>query len=166
MGFLLATGCALLMVVVVEQADGRIHTEGDVRSATGAPVLFGAVRTKSGLRLTEQDAVAFRHAVEHEGADGVVTVASVSGGTDSGGVIEALSGLGVTLEMHDASMDAFAAAVGAATRGGVVVLVIRACHSTRSDTARAARLVEEAGGRLAGTIVVADSSARLESLWA
>ncbi len=139
----------------------------DVRYvATGAPVLFGAVRSKSGLRLTEQDAAAFRHGVEHAGADGVVTVASVSGGTDPGGVIEALTDLGVTLEMHDASLHAFGAAVGAAARGGVVVLVIRAGHSTRSHTARAARLIEEAGGRVAGTIVVADSSPRLEALWA
>ncbi len=51
-GFLLASGCALLTVVVVERADGRIHSEVDVRAATGAPVLFGAVRSKSGLRLT------------------------------------------------------------------------------------------------------------------
>ena len=54
----------------------------------------------------------------------------------------------------------------AAARGGAVVLVIRAGHSTRSHAARAARLVEEAGGRVAGTIVVANSRARLESLWA
>ena len=165
-GFLLAAGGALLTVVVVEQADGRIHSEGDVRAATGAPILFGVVRSKSGLRLTEQDAAVFRHGVERAGADGVVTVASVSGGSEPGGVIEALTGLGVTLEMHGASLHAFGAAVGAAARGGVVVLVIRAGHSTRSHTARAARLIEEAGGRVAGTIVVADSSARLESLWA
>ena len=165
-GFLLAAGCALLTVVVVEKADGRIHSEVDVRAATGAPVLFGVVRSKSGLRLTEQDAAAFRHGVEHAGADRVVTVASVSGGTDPGGVIEALTDLGVTLEMHDASLHDFGAAVGAAARGGVVVLVIQAGHSTRSHTARAARLVEEAGGRVAGTIVVADSSPRLEALWA
>ena len=165
-GFLLATGCAVLAVVVVEKADGRIHSERDVRALTGAPILFGAVRSKSGLLLTEQDAAAFGHAVERAGAKGVVTVASVSGGTDPGVVIEALTGLGVTLEMHDASLDAFGAAVGAAARGGVVVLVIRAGHSTRSHTARAARLIEEAGGRVAGTIVLADSGARLESLWA
>ncbi len=96
----------------------------------------------------------------------MVTVASVSGGTDPGGVIEALTDLGVTLEMHDASLHTFGAAVGATARGGVVVLVIHAGHSTRSHTARAARLIEEAGGRVAGTIVVADSSPRLEALWA
>ena len=162
-GFLIAVGFGLFAAVVLERADGSVRTAAEIRLLTGAPVLAAGVVGRGAPSLTAEDATAIRRAAARDG-NGRLTIASVCDGTDPVPVIEALSALGEG-DFFPATLSAYSAAAAAASDGAQVVLLVRAGRTRREQVSRAVRLVEDAGGRIAGTIVAGDGAGDVRAVW-
>jgi uncharacterized protein involved in exopolysaccharide biosynthesis len=182
-GWMVASFCALLALVVSERADRRLRRAADVARITDAPVLGVAVRSTAGLHFTAEELGAV---VQHASANGrgplriVVAPVDKNHGAD---VVHALreampgstsrkfanpqesEGDGAEILQVSSLVD-FASASAAARLQIPIALVVEAGRTTSDDLARATGWVRQAGGRIGGTIVLCDSERRAGEVWA
>jgi uncharacterized protein involved in exopolysaccharide biosynthesis len=98
------------------------------------------------------------------GAQQSASRALVPAGDDAGG--GALVHTGAAEVVQSANVVDFASASAAAAAQVPVALVLEAGRTTADDLARATELLQQAGGRIGGTIVVCSDSRRAADVWA
>ncbi|MGH7467531.1 MAG: GumC family protein [Longimicrobiales bacterium] len=187
-GWMLASLCALLTLVVTDRADRRVRRATQVTRITQAPVLGVAVRTRDGLRFSTQELGAV---VQHASVNGRgplrIVIAPVGNmrSNDLVGVLrqallapvpsldEIPTSRSHALAVSNSSAEVlqsnnlvdFASASAAAASEVPIALVLEAGRTTADDLERATELVRQAGGRIGGTIVVCDNARRAEEVW-
>lgn len=181
-GFLFASAFALLAMAVAERADRTVRRASEIRAAIGAPVLAAVPWARNGaptIRPHDVDAVLFRAETAGAGPPELV-LAPVDAGSLPADLAGALAGV-----PHPAPADGrngpeapararvtvvpplvnFAAAAEAAGRGVPVTLLAVRGRTRAEDLQRAANLLAEAGGTVAGAILVCSDTGTLEDVW-
>lgn len=155
---LLAGGSALLGIVVRDRTDPHLRRVRDVEDALGGPVLAVVGPPTNGkYRL---DAAETRLLERRAGAaDRGLTVIPVDGAPsfEPEGPDVQLRRLG--------PLERFSDAATAAVSDAPAVLVVEAGRTRRAEVRRAARWIEEAGGSLAGAILLCDSDRAVRRAW-
>lgn len=180
-GLLLASGFGLLAVVVAERADRTIRRAAEVRGTIGLPVLAAGVGRRPGeLSFTPAEARAvLGYADADERGFARLTLAPVGEEASAHEIARALreSVAGEAAERPGAApgtapvtlvaprVDGFAAARAAAAEGAPVVLAVEHGRTPRWELRRAARLLDEAGGRVIGVIVLCDRARDAAAVW-
>lgn len=155
---LLATGSGLLGLVVRDRTDPRLRRARDVEDTFNRPVLAVVGPPTNGkVRL---------------GAAEIRLLARRTGGaTDRGINVIPVNGT-PTFEVEGAvqlrqlePLGSFRDAATAGIGDAPSVLVVEAGHTRREELRRAARWIEEAGGSVAGAILVCDSARDVHLAW-
>jgi hypothetical protein len=169
--WMLAGFSALLTMVATERADRRLRRAVDVMRITGAPVLGVAVRGKAGVRFSANELSAV---VQHASANGrgpmriMVAPVGVARASELIAVLRAAlpqpvaaGGLGYAGAevVEAASIVDFASASAVSASQVPITMVVEAGSTTTDELSRATALVQQAGGRIGGTIVVGTARA-------
>lgn len=173
---MLASGTALLGMVVVDRADGAVRSARALREVISAPVLAAVVLDRKPPHVMDADAVRalLRHGVAE--TSGVVTlaVADCADGSHARVCADSITN-GVSLS-GDAMMPAavvevlpsirnYAAASAAAAARLPLILVVEAGATDMVAAARAAELLREAGAEIAGAVVLCRDQRAAKALW-
>jgi uncharacterized protein involved in exopolysaccharide biosynthesis len=177
---LLGSTFSVLGMVVAERADRSLRSAAQVRQAVGVPVVAVAVAEQGGLAFTLEEARAVLAAANGAGGPrgARLTLAAVD---EAGLAAEAARALGAAFareqgERRGAEMDAplvlaapkldrFSGAAAAAAEAAPVVLVLRHGRTTRDAAMRAAALLRETGGELAGAVLVCAREKDTREVW-
>ncbi len=154
-GMLLAGFSGLGAMVLVERTDPRIRERSVLRALTGAPVLAAPVARGAGLMLQAEELRALL------GAAGEPRWFIMAPGTEAWGPSLARE-LGVPAE-HMRVLAGYGDALAAA--GAPAVLVVAAGRTPEAAIRRVVDLLHEAGGSVAGSLVVCRTN-REASSWA
>lgn len=166
-GFIIAAVFATLGMIVRDRLDGAVRTASDIKAAIAAPLLTVAVRQDGEpLRIAAPDAeVAIRHLLGDGSATGRggsrVALVPVDEGPLAGDVAAALNGA----VRAGRRVENFAGAVAAVADSAPVVFVLEWGRTGRAELERAAALVRQAGGRVAGAILVVPSARQASAVW-
>lgn len=172
----LASGSGLLGMVVRDRTDPRLRRSADVEGSLGRPLLAVVTpRPDGGLRLDglEVEALARRAGASRNGrtlslvaldreeaaralANGA-GIASEPGLPEDGSGAVRLLALGPALDLRGAT--------AVADAGAPAILVLQAGETTREAAGRAARLIEEAGGTVAGAILICRNDREARRAW-
>jgi uncharacterized protein involved in exopolysaccharide biosynthesis len=153
-GIVLAGLSGLAAVVLVERADSSVRRASVLAALTGAPVLATPVGRRASFPLTDAersaiDAVATAPVlVPIAGAERWSAAAASSLGRDPSSVARVVD---------------YASARAAAT--SPAVLVVAAGRTSEHAVRRTVELIREAGGSVAGSIVVCRSAREAEGMW-
>lgn len=176
-GLLLATGFGVVGMVVRERADRRVRSGRALREITGAPVVATPLRRKGGkVELDPDERRALRGLARGRDASGLVlaglpgdggegadllarALEEEGGGEDAQGRDPSAPGVTVVGELGS-----FARAA-AALRAGAVVLVATLGHSREDRAASAVARIREAGGEVAGTVILCRSEREVREVW-
>ena len=171
-GLMLALGTAVLAMVVVDSADATARSASELTTVSGAPVLAAlAVGQHSALGNGKgpQAAALMRLGRDAERSPPPLVVAAVDDGRGlaiADQVRAALSG-GDGREVRVAPpVTSYPAALEALAAGGPVLLAVVHGRTTLPDVERAARLLRDAGGSVAGLVVLVRTEEEAVELWA
>jgi len=175
-------GCAFaaLGMVIGERADRGLRSARQVRDATGVPVVAVALAGPGGLTFAAEEALAVL-AAARAAAGGSVTALTLAAADEAELAMEAARALSAALAAEEAArrgaelgappvriapvMDRFSGAVAAVAAGAPVMLVVRHGRTTRDAATRAAALLREAGGALAGAVMVCPRARDVGEVW-
>jgi uncharacterized protein involved in exopolysaccharide biosynthesis len=167
-GFMLASLGALVGMIVRDRTDRAVRTGSDVRRAIAAPVLAIAVRRHDGLEVAAGEAAALHHMPGGGPArtDGRVAIVTVDEESLAREVAAAMDGSPEAPTVSPGRrIDSFGKAVAASAGGAPMVFAVESGRTARRTLERAADLVRQAGGTVAGAIVVVRSQRQASSLW-
>lgn len=173
-GMALAMGFAVLAMFVVESADASVRSAAQLSTLAGAPVL--AALPLNGRLSPPAASEAVVLAALGRGAAAqppplVVAAVDGNGGAVVADAVRAVLASGspgvARREIHVAEpVISYAAACSALALGGPVLLAVEQGRTAIADVGRAVRLLREAGGGAAGTVVVCRSEEEAGDLWA
>jgi hypothetical protein len=171
-GLMLALGTAVLAMVVVDSADATARSASELATVSGAPVLAAlsvGERTALGNGTGPETAALMRLGRDAERSPPPLVVAAVDDGRGlaiADQVRAALSG-GDGREVRVAPpVTSYPAALEAISAGGPVLLAVVHGRTTLPDVERAARLLRDAGGSVAGLVVLVRTEEEAVELWA
>jgi uncharacterized protein involved in exopolysaccharide biosynthesis len=177
---LLGMTFSVLGMVVAERADRTLRSAAEVRQAVGVPVVAVAVAERDGLAFALEEARAVLAAANGAGGPrgARLTLAAVD---EAGLAAEAARALGAAFAREQAerrgaeteaplvlaapTLDRFSGAAAAAAEAAPVVLVLRHGRTTRDAAMRAAALLRETGGELAGAVLVCARAKDTREVW-
>ena len=172
-GMMLAFGFALLAMVVVDGADATVRSAAELSTLAGAPVLAALAVNGRVTAPPMRDAAAV---LTLGGALGPAPPPLVLAPVDTNGGFAAADGVRAALaagpphvptrEVRLASpVVSYAAAREALAQGGPVLLAVVRGRTALPDVERAVRLLREAGGTVAGMVVVCRTEDEAGELW-
>jgi hypothetical protein len=172
-GLMLAMGCAVLAMVVVESADATARKASELVSLTGAPVLAAlGLGEEPALGVGSGSALLRLGGLGGEIAPPPLVIAAVDerqGRAVADHVRTALVA-GSSSTSRDVRVSppvtSYPAALEALALGGPVLLAVVHGRTTLPDIERAARLLRDAGGSVTGLIVLVRSEEEAVELWA
>ena len=171
-GMAAALGFAALAMVVVESADATVRSASELSSLSGAPVLAALASHGRMAAAGAPEAAALLTLGGVVGAPPPLIVAPVeatAGGQAAEEVRNALAAAGWEGPAREVQVApplvSYAAALQALAPGGPVLLVVVRGRTPLPDVERAVRLLREAGGGAAGTVVLCRSEAEADELW-
>ena len=178
---LLGSTFSVLGMVIAERADRGLRTARQVREATGAPVVAVALAGPSGLTFAAEEARAVLVAARAAAGGGELTLLTLAAADESALAVEAARALGAAFATEEAArrgaelgappvhaapaLDRFSSAAAAAVEGAPVMLVVRHGRTTRGAATRAVALLREAGGALAGAVMVCSRARDVGEVW-
>lgn len=167
-GLILASGFALLGMVVVERADGTVRRASQVRTAVGAPLLAAVPWSANGAGAPASREVTSVLLRAGGGSASELVVTPVDGRIAPAQVAAWLApdeaGNGPRIRTGP-SPTTYGAAAEATGQGASVALLAVRGRTRLDELRRAANRLEEAGGRVAGVILVCPGKDRVEDVW-
>jgi hypothetical protein len=171
--FLLALGFGFLAMVVVDGADATVRSARELSTLAGAPVLAAlTVNGRIAPPPAPEAAALLTVARGGDAGPAPIVVASVdrNGGVGAADQVRAvLAAAGWEGSGRDVRVVppvvSFAAASEALAQGGPLLLALVQGRTALPDVERAVRLLQEAGGRAAGMVVVCRSEQEAGELW-
>lgn len=158
---ILATGTAMVGMVVRHRSDPRLRRADEIEDALGRPLLAVVGPRAAGAPGMEPamvEALARRSGARSNG--GKVALVAVEEGDSARQIAEG----NAELRPRDPVRD-FGQAVQLAGEHAPVVLVVEAGRTTRSGLRRVARLIEEAGGTVVGAVLSCESQQDQQRAW-
>jgi hypothetical protein len=183
---MLALVFGTLGMALMERADRSVRGAGEVRELTGAPVLAALVAGRDGgLQLTPSERKALAgvgsagerlllapvgdsapaEALAHLLEEAPALAWSATGRWEDALPAAAPRPRAVEVGPEPVSYAAAAELVAGAGAGGEIVLVIRHGRTSRDALRRAEGLLREAGGVVAGVVVIAGTERERDAVW-
>ncbi len=172
---------SVLGMVVAERADRGLRSARQVRDAAGVPVVAVAVAGPGGLAFAAEEARAVLAAAWAAAGGDAVTRLTLATADEPALAVEAARALGAAFAAEEAerrgaelgappvhaapALDRFSGAAAAAAEGAPVMLVVRQGRTTWDAATRAAVLLREAGGALAGAVMVCSRARDVGDVW-
>ena len=178
---LLGSTFSVLGMMVAERADRGLRSARQVREATGAPVVAVALADLRGMTFTPEEAHAVLMAARAAVGGEAVTLLTLAAADEPALAVEAARALGAAFAAAEAerrgaelgappvhaapALDRFSSAAAAVAAGAPVMLVVRHGRTTQDAAMRAAALLREAGGALAGAVMVCSRARDVGEVW-
>jgi hypothetical protein len=162
-GLLLAFGSAVLSMVVVERADGRVRDGGRIRILTGAPMLAAPVLGRGGVRLTPDEIAA----LEVVPARSSLALCGLESLEDARAIEAAMGASASAIEVRSwGPVQGRPEALRIVRDGPTSIVLIARCGATSGDRlARAAGRFGEVGGHILGTVLLCRTEAEGRAAW-
>src|SRR5690606_33782151 len=172
---------SLLGMVVAERADRGLRRARQVRDAAGVPVVAVALAEIRGLTFAPEEARAVLAAARAAAGGGAVSRRTLAAADETALAVEAARALSAAFAAEEAgrrgaelgapsvhaapALDRFSGAAAAVAEGAPVMLVVRQGRTTWDAAMRAAALLREAGGALAGAVMVCSRAHEVGDVW-